>query len=94
MFFQILEVLDVKLKLVDSTALASRFEKNGYIPFMEALRYLSLSHISGDWELKKVLQGGLPRGVSIEQPVRRPRNTGLMHQTVAVEDDEDAKSIT
>lgn len=42
-FFQILEVLDVKLTILENVALCGRFEKNGFIPYMEVIRAIMLS---------------------------------------------------
>ena len=52
-FFQMLEVLDVKLPIKDTLLLSRKFEKNGLIPYLDALRYLNLSQKTGDWELLK-----------------------------------------
>ena len=42
-FFQILEVLDVKLSVKETTHVCKRWEKNGYIPYQDVIRYLHVS---------------------------------------------------
>ena len=83
-FFQILEVLDVKLEIKDTTAICKKWEKNGYIPYQDVIRYLHVSLESGDWEVKKT--GG-------ESAVRNARK----YNTICPDENErdyDEKSIT
>lgn len=76
--------------MIDREGLCGRFEKNGFIPYLESIRYLILSHDTGDWELKKSASGGHVRGKSAVQS-NRMKNM-QMYKTVT--HDEDAQSMT
>ena len=86
-FFQMLEVLDVKLPIKDTLLLSRKFEKNGLIPYLDALRYLNLSQKTGDWELLKQNR--------LSVPIEYSRNA--LQQTISPnrgDYEEDVKSIT
>ena len=86
-FFQMLEVLDVKLPIKDTLKLSRKFEKNGLIPYLDAIRYINISQKTGDWELLLQTRASMPIDFS--------RNA--MNQTISPgrgDYEEDYKSIT
>jgi hypothetical protein len=51
-FFQILQVLDCELSLKERNLLCRKFEKNGAIQYLDAIRFLVLNPNNEEWEFK------------------------------------------
>ena len=51
-FFQILQVLDCGISLKEKNLLCKKFEKNGSIEYLEAIRFLVINPENYEWEFK------------------------------------------
>ena len=51
----------MKLTLKDQTSLCKKFEKNGFVPYLETIRFININHDTGDWSYQKQLKITMPK---------------------------------